>query len=140
MGCRVRHVIVVVGEIIQVADARVGEVANQFPFGLLFNAAADFESDGPFVQEFAQRVRQTALKTVLQRLPANPALEQLKALVCGGVRKTVDQQRNSKVVQNPDARHVHSAGARVADVEGKEVQVVVDGGGIAVELGVAADF
>ena len=84
--------------------------------------------------------RETMRERVLQGLPAHAALVKLEALVRGGVRKTIDQQRDFLVVQHFDAGHVDFVRARIADVEREEVHVIVDVAGVAVELGVAVNL
>ena len=96
--------------------------------------------DGPFVEKFAQPREKRCGSAFLQGLPAHAALVELEALIDGGVGKTVDEQRDFLVVQNFDAGHIHSMRARIADVKGKEVHVIVYVAGVAVEFGVAVDL
>src|ERR1700733_4491722 len=79
-------------------------------------------------------------KRVLEGLPTHATLVKLEALVDGRIWKTIDEQRDFLVVQNFDAGHVHFVQARITDVEGEEVHVIVNMAGIAIELGIAVDL
>src|SRR5689334_8422114 len=81
-----------------------------------------------------------APQTMLQRGPPNAALKQLERLVALLIGKAIDQQRHAQIVEYFDAGHVNTAGHGVADIKRKEVEVVVDVKGIAIELRIAADF
>ncbi len=76
---------------------------------------------------------------MLQGSPANSTLKELKALIGMRVSKFVNQQRNARAVEHLDARHIDGAAPRIAQIERKEVEVIVDFAGVAIVLGVAAD-
>ncbi len=116
------------------------QLGDEFPFGLLLHAAAESEADGPFVQKLPDAAREVIGQRVFQRLPTHAALVELEALVYGRVGKTIDEQRDFLVVQHFDAGHIHFVRARITDVEGKEVHVIVNVAGVAIELGIAVDL
>src|SRR2546429_3303361 len=84
--------------------------------------------------------REVALEAVLHRLPSNTALECLKALVACLVGKTIDQKRNSEIVQDLDAGHVHPVGKRITEIEREEIQVIVNVVSIAIEFSIAVNL
>ena len=77
---------------------------------------------------------------MLKCSPSHSALIELKTHEPFGSRVSIDQQRQSGVIEGFRPGHVDAALSNIADVEGKEVQIVVGVERVSVVFDIALDL
>src|SRR5262245_16403502 len=94
-------------EKLQVPDAGVFQASHQQVYVLAIPGLLPGPSDLPFVEKIADGPdRERAFQNARCITPANVTLQELRALIHGSSRKTVDQQGHRVFIQELDSGHV----------------------------------